>query len=91
MEIQPLQPVNVFLFPTGKEEIASHLIDIASDRIRVMAQLFIEQKTAVDFKSRFFSGRAIVTAIEFKNHVFTYTLDILTIHFKPGMIINEVL
>lgn len=89
MEIEPLQPVTVFLSISEEEQVVCHLIDISKDQIRVICNEYLEKSTPVDFQSKFFIGNATVNGVKFNNKMFTYTLDINHIRYKPGLIINE--
>ncbi|WP_367607048.1 hypothetical protein [Legionella sp. W05-934-2] len=89
MEIEPLQPVAVFLSIDEEEHVVCHLVDITKDQIRVICNEYLEKSTPVDFQSQFFIGHAIINGVKFDKKIFTYTLDIKNIRYKPGLIINE--
>lgn len=89
MEIEPLQPVAVFLTISEEEQVVCHLIDISKGQIRVICNEYLEKSTQVEFQSKFFIGNAVINGVQFDKKMFTYTLDINQIRYKPGLIINE--
>lgn len=88
MRIEPIEPLLLSL-SQGNKQARAYMLALTDDELFVGCHEYFEKGKEINFKSKYFSGIAILTATEFSKYNFNYTLKILSIHFQPGLLINQ--
>jgi hypothetical protein len=87
MDINPTESLVVVL-KTEVSEIAGCLVTLTDESLSLKSQHFLQGGGGLSFRSRFFRGHAGIKNITFDKDGFVYELEILTIQFQPGLLIN---
>lgn len=87
MQINPLESIDVSL---KYEEllIEGCLVSLSDDEITLNSQSYLPAKGIVEFIAKHFHGYANIKKINFEQDHFVYFLEIYTIHFQPGFLVN---
>lgn len=87
MDINPNQSLIVVLKSEACEIVGS-LITLSDDALNLKSTQFLKGGGTLSFRSQFFRGHAGVKNITFDTDGFVYELEILTIQFQPGFLID---
>jgi hypothetical protein len=85
--IQPIQPVMVTI-KIGENQYDCQMISLSETVLELNGHDYVEKERDVLFLAQYFRGKATVRDVTFTHFCFTYKLDIKTIQFQPGLIIN---
>lgn len=85
--IQPVQPVNVTI-KIGKKIYDCQMISLSETELVLNCNDYMEKDSEALFIAKYFRGAATVRDIEFIQFFFTYKLEIDSIQFQPGLLIN---
>lgn len=88
MIITPNQKILITLF-SKDEKISAILDELSSDFMRITCKNYFDKQSELQFMSTYFRGKGLITEIEFTQSIFHYTLSIIEIQFKRGIIINQ--
>ena len=88
MQIEPIEPLLVVLSQNSRQA-RGYMKLLTDDELTVSCHEYFEKGKEIHFKSKCFSGIAYLVFTEFSKYNFNYTLRILSIHFKPGLLINQ--
>ncbi|KTD17820.1 hypothetical protein [Legionella jordanis] len=88
MQIEPLQPVAVTL-KCNENYASSLLLELTDSKMKVSSEDYLDKDSLVTFKAQFFYGEAIVSSVQFQDRKFTYTLEIRSIKYQPGLLVNQ--
>lgn len=87
MLIQPVQPIDIAM-QFGENKYKCQMISLSETELELSCQDYLEKESHVSFITRYFRGNAIIREISFAQYCFTYKLEIATIQFQPGLLIN---
>ncbi|WP_298627387.1 hypothetical protein [uncultured Legionella sp.] len=87
MLIQPVQPVYVTI-KIGENIYECQMISLSETELVINCNDYMEKDSLVLFIAKYFRGAARIREIEFIQFFFTYKLEIDTIQFQPGLLIN---
>jgi hypothetical protein len=89
MNVQPLQVISIILKKDGSQ-LKGHLITLSDEEIILSSKEFFACPGAFAFQAHFFRGQAILKDVVFADGQFTFYLEILSICFRPGLLIDTV-
>jgi hypothetical protein len=88
MQIRPLEQIDISL-KTEETHINGRLISLSDDELRLNSISYLPPtKGMLDFVCKYFHGQGEIKKINFEEDKFTYYLEIYTIHFQPGFLVN---
>ena len=87
MQIEPIDPVLVKIH-VNELESQGYLIEINEKEIKITSKDFFEKDVVILFISRFFKGKALIKKVSYQDCLFTYLLEIHSINYQPGLLIN---
>lgn len=88
MHIEPIEPLLLSLMQ-GNKQARAYMLALTDDELHVSCHEYFEKGEEIQFKSKYFSGIASLIETEFSKFNFNYTLKILSIHFQPGLLVNQ--
>lgn len=87
MQINPLERIDVHLKHEGSD-IEACLMSLSDAEIKLSSRGYLPAKGLIDFSAKHFQGQAGINKILFEDGKFIYYLEIYTIHFQPGFLVN---
>lgn len=87
MLIQPVQPVGVTI-RIGDMSYEGQMVSLSETELEVSLQDYLEKDSEVLFIAQYFKGEATIRDIKFAHYCFTYRIEIKSIQFQPGLLIN---
>ncbi|MCC5791234.1 MAG: hypothetical protein JJT82_01295 [Legionellaceae bacterium] len=90
MKIQPNQQTSLTL-SDGEQQWEARLLHIKDHTLTLLCQHWSGKGQTIRFQSSFFYGEGTVSAVQGKGSQLELQLLIQTIHFRPGIVIDEIL
>lgn len=87
MLIQPIEPVGVTI-RIGDSIYEGHMVSLSETELEVSLSDYLEKDSDLIFIAQYFKGEAIIRDIHFAHYCFTYRVEIRSIQFQPGLLIN---
>lgn len=88
MLIQPNHSIPLVLY-FKQRQLSAYMSALTDSALTITCETYIDKHSIVSFINPYFRGQGSITKIHFDKAIFTYNLDIASIQFKPGLIINQ--
>ncbi len=90
MKIEPMQPTLVTVSHEGNNALAN-LIYINQEELSINSTLSLETGSRIEFYSHYFCGRGVIKTVFHQRYQYQYHLCIEEIHYRRGIVIDEIL
>lgn len=87
MEIHPVQPVKVQLI-CDMNKAHAFMLSLSDTVLKVICHAHFDINEILVFKSEYFKGEGQVKSSEISKYCYRYTIEIFSIKFQPGLLIN---